>query len=127
MASTNNGTHADATNHSTSNSSGPNEQIVGKGGERQETQLLLVWEKRLEELKQVLNDVCKENSLLKMKSVVMLGTMRLEIDSLREDRNFLIEKYHDLKRQNEEFINDRIAEEQELMVIATRKQRTYSI
>jgi hypothetical protein len=137
MVSITSNTDADATNHnnykngsSNSSSSGLSDQILTKETERHETRLTLIdnrgLEKRLEELKQLLNDVCKENSLLKMKSAVTLGRMRLEIDSLLEDRNFLIEKYYDLTQKSEELTNDRITEEQELTVNEGRK-RTYSV
>ena len=136
MASTNSTSSNAVTAIQSSNSGSPSakgqrdELIVEQ--RRQEMQVLLEenqeLKERLGELKQVLNDVYKENSLLKMKSIVTLGSMKLEIDSLREDRYFLIEKYHDLKRKIEESTNDLTAKEQEWNALkAVRRERTNSI
>jgi chromosome segregation ATPase len=68
---------------------------------------------RMEEMQQVLRDLHKEASLQKMKSTITVGSMRLEVDSLREDRQFLIEKYYGLKQKVEMSTNELAAKEEE--------------
>lgn len=68
---------------------------------------------RMEEMQQVLHDLHKEASLQKMKSTITVGSMRLEVDSLREDRQFLIEKYYVLKEKVQVSTNELAAKEEE--------------
>jgi chromosome segregation ATPase len=85
-------------------------------------------ENRLQELQQALHKTYHETSLLKMKSIMTIGSMKLEIDSLNEDRQFLIQKYHGLKRRIEEYRNDLTAKEEHLAELkAKRRERTHSI
>mmetsp|Transcript_20327 Transcript_20327/g.47787 ORF Transcript_20327/g.47787 Transcript_20327/m.47787 type:complete len:100 (-) Transcript_20327:535-834(-) len=58
-------------------------------------------EKRLFAAEIGLNEVQKENSILKMKSTITLGQMRLKVESIHEDNQFLIEKCFDLKKKVE--------------------------
>jgi flagellar capping protein FliD len=91
----------------------------------QENQAL---EDRLRQLKHVLNDAYKEYSLQKMTSTIMVGSLRLDIDSVREDRTFLIEKYNELKRKIMEATNDlRIKEEELTALKAVGRERANSI
>jgi len=56
---------------------------------------------RLLAVQKELNKVQKENSILKMKSAITLGQMRLHFESIQEDNKFLIEKCFDLKKKIE--------------------------
>lgn len=58
-------------------------------------------ENRLVAMQKGLNEVQKDNSILKMKSAITLGQMRLKVDSIQEDNQFLIEKCLDLKKKVE--------------------------
>mmetsp|Transcript_12892 Transcript_12892/g.24137 ORF Transcript_12892/g.24137 Transcript_12892/m.24137 type:complete len:128 (-) Transcript_12892:1764-2147(-) len=92
---------------------------------REENRLL---QDRLTGLQNGLFEMRKENSVLKMKVTLTLGSMRLEIDSLEEDRKFLIEKYHDLRRKIEESKEDLRVKEQELHGLkVTRRPRSKSL
>ena len=83
---------------------------------------------RLMELQKGVDIVQKENSLLKMKTTLTLGSMRLEIDSLEEDRRFLIEKYRELRKKIEETKEDLKLKEMELHTINfLRRGRSNSI
>ena len=63
-------------------------------------------EHRLRALQESFEQAYKETSLMKMKSILTVGNIKLEIDSLQEDRLFLIQKYHNLKRKLEDYRND---------------------
>jgi hypothetical protein len=83
---------------------------------------------RLNDLEQGVHEVQKENSLLKMKATITLGNMRLEIDSLQDDRNALIEKYFDLKRKTAESVASLEMKERELAALkVTRHVRAKSL
>ena len=56
-------------------------------------------EHRLLELQNGLNQIKKDNSILKVKSTITLGNMQLELGSIREDRQFLIEKRFYLEKK----------------------------
>jgi len=56
-------------------------------------------EHRLLELQNGLNQIKKDNSIQKVKSTITLGNMQLELGSIREDRQFLIEKRFHLKKK----------------------------
>jgi hypothetical protein len=49
-------------------------------------------EKRIVELEEGAYKLQTDNSVMKMKTTLTLGSMKLQIDSLQEDRKFLIEK-----------------------------------
>jgi len=61
----------------------------------------LLIENRLFAMQKGLNKVQKDNSILKMKSAITLGQMRLKFESIQEDNQFLIEKCFDLKKKVE--------------------------
>ena len=61
----------------------------------------LLIENRLFAVEKGLNEVQKENSILKMKSTITLGQLRLKVESIQEDNRFLIEKCFDLKKKVE--------------------------
>jgi len=46
-----------------------------------------------------LSQIQKDNSILKMKATMTLGSMQLQLESLEEDKQFLIEKCVDLKKK----------------------------
>ena len=56
-------------------------------------------ENRLLSMQNGLNQIKIENSILKMKSTITLGNMRLQLESLQEDNNFLCEKCVYLKKK----------------------------
>jgi hypothetical protein len=58
-------------------------------------------ENRLLGMQKELNKVQKDNLILKMKSTIALGQMRLQVESIQEDKQFLIEKFIDLKKKVE--------------------------
>ncbi|KAG7367158.1 hypothetical protein IV203_029828 [Nitzschia inconspicua] len=87
-----------------------------------------ILEERLQQLQKVLIDLYMEGSRQKMKNTILIGGMKLEVDSLREDRQFLIEKYRELKIKIEESKNDLIAMEDETnFQKAPRRERRNSI
>ncbi|KAG7353122.1 hypothetical protein IV203_009170 [Nitzschia inconspicua] len=87
-----------------------------------------ILKERLQQLQKVLIDLYKEGSRQKMKNTILIGGMKLEVDSLREDRQFLIEKYRELKIKIEESKNDLIAMEEETnFQKAPRRERSNSI
>lgn len=109
-----------------------NSDDARKESKRSELQILTqenqALEDRLRQLKHVLNDAYKEYSLQKMTSTIMVGSLRLDIDSVREDRTFLIEKYNELKRKIMESTNDlRIKEEELTALKAVGRERANSI
>jgi len=58
-------------------------------------------EHRLLEIQKGLNKVQKDTSILKMKSSIALGQMRLEAESIREDKQFLADKCFHLRKKIE--------------------------
>jgi len=56
-------------------------------------------ENRVSALQKGLSKIQKDNSILKMKAVMTMGSMRLQIESLEEDKQFLVEKCIDLKKK----------------------------
>lgn len=56
-------------------------------------------EDRLLAVREGLNQVQKENSILKMKSTIALGQGKLQVESVEDDKNFFIDKYLDLKKK----------------------------
>ncbi|VEU37858.1 unnamed protein product [Pseudo-nitzschia multistriata] len=69
---------------------------------------------RLVELQHELIKIRKEDSVLKMKSTVTLGNMQLEFDSIREDKQFFIEKRVDLEKKLRAFEDSSRLKEVEL-------------
>ena len=65
--------------------------------DRREERILL--EDQLVAMQEVLNKVQKENYIMKMKSTITLGQMMLNIESIQEDNQFLLEKYNELKKK----------------------------
>ena len=58
-------------------------------------------ENRLVAMQEELTKVQKENSIMKMKSTIALGQTRLQVESIQEDKQFLGEKYFELKKKVE--------------------------
>mmetsp|Transcript_31167 Transcript_31167/g.73451 ORF Transcript_31167/g.73451 Transcript_31167/m.73451 type:complete len:133 (+) Transcript_31167:140-538(+) len=56
-------------------------------------------EHRLLELQKDLNRIRKDNSMLKLKSMITLGGMQLEIESIQEDKQFLMQKRFELNKK----------------------------
>jgi len=56
---------------------------------------------RLASIREGLNQVQKENSMLKMRSTIALGQCKLQVESVEDDNQYLVEKYFDLKRKAE--------------------------
>lgn len=56
-------------------------------------------EHRLLEIQKGLNKVQKDTSILRMKSSIALGQMRLEAESIREDKQFLADKCFHLRKK----------------------------
>ena len=59
----------------------------------------LFLETRLKAIREGLNKVQKENSLLKMKSTIALGQMKLQVESTEDDEQFFIQKCLDLQKK----------------------------
>ena len=59
----------------------------------------LFLETRLKAIREGLNEVQKENSLLKMKSTIALGQMKLQVESTEDDEQFFIQKCLDLQKK----------------------------
>ena len=85
-------------------------------------------ENRLQDLQDVFQQAYQETSLMKMKSIMAIGSIKLEIDSLQEDRQFLVQKYHSLKHKLEDYHND-MKDKNELLdaLKAERRERRRSI
>ena len=85
-------------------------------------------ENRLQDLQDAFQQAYQETSLMKMKSIMAVGSIKLEIDSLQEDRQFLIQKYHSLKHKLEDYHND-MKDKNELLdaLKAERRERRRSI
>ena len=58
-------------------------------------------ENRLLAMQKEFNKIQKDNLILKMKSTIALGQMKLQVESIQEDKQFLIEKFIDLKKKVE--------------------------
>ena len=85
-------------------------------------------ETRLLDLQHALEKAHQETSLMKMKSIMTVGSIKLEIDSLQEDRAFLIHKYHSLKHKLEDCRNDFKTKNELLDTLkAERRERRRSI
>mmetsp|Transcript_2378 Transcript_2378/g.5703 ORF Transcript_2378/g.5703 Transcript_2378/m.5703 type:complete len:115 (+) Transcript_2378:108-452(+) len=61
----------------------------------------IVLQSRLASIREGLNQVQKENSMLKMRSTIALGQSKLQVESVEDDKQYLVEKYFDLKRKVE--------------------------
>jgi hypothetical protein len=55
--------------------------------------------KRAVELQKAVETSRKENGILKMKATITLGNMQLQVESLEEDKQCLLEKCAELKRK----------------------------
>jgi len=67
--------------------------------DKREEQITL--ENRLLTMQKEFNKVQKDNLILKMKSTIALGQMKLQVESIQEDKHFFIEKFIDLKKKVE--------------------------
>ncbi len=73
------------------------------------------------DLQEGVNQLRKENSVLKMKATLTLGSMKLHIDSLEEDRQFLIEKLLMTDMKLRESKEDLASKEKELEALKARR------
>ena len=56
-------------------------------------------ENRLSAIREDLHQLQKEQSVMKMKSTIALGQMKLQVESVEDDKNFFVEKFLDLKKK----------------------------
>lgn len=80
-------------------------------------------EKRVMELQEEAHQIQTDNSVMKMKATLTLGSMKLEIDSLEEDRNCLIEKLFAAHTKLRESKNDLAIKQKELETLKEMEKR----
>ena len=56
-------------------------------------------ENRLSAVREDLHQLQKEQSIMKMKSTIALGQMKLQVESVEDDKKFFVEKFLDLKKK----------------------------
>lgn len=83
-------------------------------------------EQRVMDLQEGVGQLQTDNSVLKVKAILTLGNMKLQIDSLEEDRQFLIEKLLDMEmklRESREDLASKVREVEALKATRDAEKR----